>query len=185
MASQRRLRCQEGRPNPLCNTWTWRRGPARLVRRVSILIWWLWQLASISTSSCTPLQTGRGRTRCRTSWAPLRELTGEVPGPYRPYWNERQVVPPGYVPSTAGLASSWQPWPSKWVEACRLRRSAGRAWTTQCSQGFNQSRWANQLAAVHVDSIPFSLASKAGSVGISAWLVSALVYCRRGLGQGV
>ena len=35
---------------------------------------------------------------------------------------------------------------------------------------------ANQLAAAHVGSFPFSLTSEASHVGMSAWFVSALVY---------
>ena len=71
--------------------------------------------------------------------------------------------------------------PSEWLENCRLRCAM------QTGNGMRSAvtdvvcHLSKHLAANHVGTASFSLAPKAGSVDISAWLVASPVNCRLGL----
>ena len=73
--------------------------------------------------------------------------------------------------------------PSVWVEVCRRRCALQGRLGPHSAVTDSVSRLANRLAAVHADSIPFSLAFKAGSVGIPACVGSGVLPSSLGLGN--
>ena len=81
---------------------------------------------------------------------------------------ERQVVHQAFLLQQVGFELATLA-PSDWMYAgfgalCRLGQ--------------------DHAAAAHFHSVPFGLAAKVSSVGISAWLVSTMVYSFLGMGQG-
>ena len=74
--------------------------------------------------------------------------------------------------------------PSEWIEICRVRCVLRTGLRPRTADTDSIGCLTNHLATVHVDPIPFKLASTATNVGIAAGFVSALVFCHLGVGQG-
>ena len=137
-----------------------------LVLRAFIQIWWPWQLAFVPTSSCTSTPGDYGRTRYQTSWTLSRRWQGNSHKLHEPYRNVRSFIM--MLLFCSRLALNWQPWRPQTMPAT-VRSTTGPGPRSAATDTI--CHLANQL--------------RHSSVGISAWLVSTLVYCFLGMGQGV
>ena len=138
-------------------------------------------LRSVSTSSCTPLRIRKGHTRCETPWTPSKNFGVVHQRAHQPHWRVKSFI--RKLSFCSRLALNWQPWFPESGQRCRLRCALQTAPAPRSGVTDSTCGLANQMAAVRVHSTPFSLASEAGSVGISAWVVSTPVHFLLGLKQ--
>ena len=66
---------------------------------------------------------------------------------------------------------------SEWIEINRLRCALRRGLDPQDAVTDAMSHVANRLAAPHIGTCSFTLASKVSQEGLSAWCVSAFFFC--------
>ena len=156
-------------------------GPTQSLSKLVSQTSWLWWQPSTSVSS-SALPRGRGAlTHYRIVLRPFATLA--VPA-LRGEQVVQQVVRQEFCLLQAlghelGILT-----PSEWIEICQQRCTLRR----RLQRGpLHQLRGeavtvalpfvAQQLAAAHVDSFPFSLTSAAGQVGMAVWSVPALLHC--------
>ena len=126
------------------------------------------------TRQATPLHVKLNPSRFGSSWTPSKfngRCTQAVPAVQESQVVHQEVLPLQQVGCDLATLA-----PSEWVEICRLRCALQGWHGPRDAVTDSTSHLANRLAATHADSCPFSLASEAGQVGISAWFVSVLSY---------